>query len=195
LTNETGQAHTLAVRALILCLLAAAVFPSLSRAQAPVFVIAPEGSWIKFHVKASAALAGEFDTRDASLTFTSPEETTGALAITIQAESVDTGSNMQNGKRKSKDFFDVQQNPLITFGSTKIAPHGPETFEVVPRHEHLGSCAQLRSSVSCHFPKTCLDCDSGHRQGSAFRAHAKKCGFLRRSKPRERFPFAPIRGL
>jgi polyisoprenoid-binding protein YceI len=118
------------VRAFILCLLASALFPALSRAQAPVFVITPEGSSIKFHVKASVALAGKFDKWDAKLTFTSPEETSGALAITIEADSVDTGSKMKNGKLKGKDFFDVQQNPSITFVSTKFVQSGPETFEV-----------------------------------------------------------------
>ena len=37
---------------------------------------------------------------------------------------------MKNGKLKSKDFFDVEQNPLITFKSTKFVQVGPETFEV-----------------------------------------------------------------
>jgi polyisoprenoid-binding protein YceI len=32
---------------------------------------------------------------------------------------VDTGSGMKNGKLKGKDFFDVDQNPLSTFKSTK----------------------------------------------------------------------------
>jgi polyisoprenoid-binding protein YceI len=31
---------------------------------------------------------------------------------------------------KSKDFFDVKQNPLITFKSTKIVKTGPNTLEV-----------------------------------------------------------------
>jgi polyisoprenoid-binding protein YceI len=83
-----------------------------------------------FHVKASVKIAGKFDRWDASLTFTSPDETTGVLEITIQAASVDTGSGMKNGKLKSKDFFDVERNPLITFKSTKFVRTGPETFEV-----------------------------------------------------------------
>ena len=37
---------------------------------------------------------------------------------------------MKNGKLKSKDFFDVEQNPLITFKSTKIVKTGHETYEV-----------------------------------------------------------------
>jgi polyisoprenoid-binding protein YceI len=114
----------------ILCLVASSVFPSLGRAQAPVFEIEPAHSSIKFDVKASVNISGKFDKWDATLAFTSPDATTGDLEITIQAASVDTGSGMKNGKLKSKDFFDVEQNPLITFKSTKFVRTGPETFEV-----------------------------------------------------------------
>jgi polyisoprenoid-binding protein YceI len=118
------------MRLALLGLLVSAVFPSLSRAQAPVFVISPEHSSIKFHVKASVTIAGKFDKWDASLTFTSPDETTGVLEINIQAASVDTGSGLKNGKLKGKDFFDVERNPVITFRSTKFVQTGPHTFEV-----------------------------------------------------------------
>jgi polyisoprenoid-binding protein YceI len=64
------------------------------------------------------------------LTFTSPEETSGTLTVKIQADSVDTGSGMKNGKLKGKDFFDVQNYPEITFVSTKIVRTGHETYEV-----------------------------------------------------------------
>jgi polyisoprenoid-binding protein YceI len=114
----------------LLWLLAVSIFPPISQAQAPVFEITPVNSSIKFHVKASMEIAGKFDKWDAALTFTSPEETTGVLVIKIQADSVDTGSGMKNGKLKSKDFFDVEQNPMITFVSTKMVRTGPETFEV-----------------------------------------------------------------
>jgi len=111
-------------------LLAVAVLPSLSQAQAPVFAITTEESSIKFYVKASVSLVGTFDKWDASLTFTTPDVTTGVLDIKIQADSVSTGSGMKDGKLKSKDFFDVKQDPLITFLSKKVTQTGPETFEV-----------------------------------------------------------------
>jgi polyisoprenoid-binding protein YceI len=114
----------------ILCLLASAIFPSVSRAQAPVFEITPVESSVKFDVEASVAIKGTFDKWDATLTFTSPDLATAVLEIKIQAASVDTGSGMKNGKLKGKDFFAVTQNPLITFKSTKIVQTGPDTFEV-----------------------------------------------------------------
>jgi len=118
------------MRRTVLCLAVLAAFPSFSRAQAPVFEITPVESSIKFDVKASVHIAGKFDKWDASLTFASPDEATGVLEITIQAASVDTGSGMKNGKLKGKDFFDVEQNPVITFKSTKIVKTGHETYEV-----------------------------------------------------------------
>jgi polyisoprenoid-binding protein YceI len=118
------------MRFTVLCLLASTVLPSISRAQAPVFVITPEDSSIKFFVKASVALAGNFDKWDAALTFTSPDVSTGVLDIKIPADSVNTGSGMKDGKLKGKDFFDVKENPLITFLSTKIVQSGPDAFEI-----------------------------------------------------------------
>jgi polyisoprenoid-binding protein YceI len=76
------------------------------------------------------ALEGTFEKWDATLTFTSPELSTGVLTIKIQAESVNTGSGMKDGKLKSKDFFDVKKDPVITFKSTKIVQTGPNTFDV-----------------------------------------------------------------
>jgi polyisoprenoid-binding protein YceI len=118
------------VRLAVLCLLASAVFPSLSRAQVPVFKITTEGSSIKFAVKASVAVNGTFDKWDSTLTFTSTDPTTGVLDIKIHADSVNTGSGMKDGKLKSKDFFNADQDPLITFLSKKIVQTGPNTFDV-----------------------------------------------------------------
>jgi polyisoprenoid-binding protein YceI len=118
------------LRLIALALLAFAAFPSVSLAQAPVFVITPVNSSVKFFVKASVALEGNFDKWDSTLTFTSTDVTTGVLDIKIQAASVNTGSGMKDGKLKSKDFFDVETNPLITFHSKSISQTGPTTFEV-----------------------------------------------------------------
>ena len=118
------------MRLTIVCLLASALIPSPSRAQAPVFEITPVESSVKFDVEASISIKGVFDKWDATLTFTSPEVSTGVLDLKIQAASVDTGSGMKNRKLKGKDFFDVEHSPLITFHSTKIVQTGPNTFEV-----------------------------------------------------------------
>ena len=119
------------MRLAALFLLASVVLPSATQAQeAPVFAITQAESSIKFYVKASIAIQGTFDRWDATLRFSSPDVTTGILDVKIQAATVDTGSSLKDGKLKGSDFFDVDQNPLITFRSTKIAQSGPNTFKV-----------------------------------------------------------------
>jgi len=110
--------------------IASAVFPSLSRAQVPVLAFTKDESSVNFSVKASVALEGKFDKWDATLTYPSTDVTTGVLDIKIQADSVNTGSGMKDGKLKSKDFFDVEQDPLITFHSDKVVQTGPMTFDI-----------------------------------------------------------------
>ena len=117
--------------ALLPLLAASALLSPLAQAQAPVFVISqPPQSTVKFSVKASVAIEGTFDKWDSTLTFTSPDVTTGVLDIKIQAASVNTGSGMKNDKLKGKDFFDAEHDPLITFKSTKVVQTGPNTFDM-----------------------------------------------------------------
>jgi polyisoprenoid-binding protein YceI len=116
---------------MILALVAAALLTSLCQAQlAPVFEITHVQSAIKFDVESSISIVGKFDKWHATLKFRSPDLNSAVLDIKIQAASVDTGSGMKNGKLKGKDFFDVANNPEITFHSTKIVQTGPKTFEV-----------------------------------------------------------------
>lgn len=114
----------------LLFLAATFLLPPLSRAQVPVFEVTPVQSTIRFNVKASVPIEGNFDKWNATLVFKSTDLATGVLEIKIQADTVDTGSSIKNGKLKSKDFFDVEKNPLITFRSTKCVQTGATTFDV-----------------------------------------------------------------
>jgi polyisoprenoid-binding protein YceI len=131
LTMKRGNPTLTDMRLAILCILLSAFLPSVGLAQeVPVFAITPVESTIKFNVEASVAIKGTFDKWNATLTFASPDVTTGVLDVEIQAATVDTGSGLKDGKLKGPDFFDVVQNPLITFKSTKLVQTGPNTFEV-----------------------------------------------------------------
>jgi polyisoprenoid-binding protein YceI len=122
------------MRLSLLCFLASVSVSSVAWAQAPpgipVFEITPAESKSSFYVAASVSIEGTFDKWDATLTFSSPDVTTARLDVEIQADSVDTRSSLKNAKLKGGDFFDVSQNPLITFKSTKTVQTGPDTFEV-----------------------------------------------------------------
>ncbi|HEY2458223.1 MAG TPA: YceI family protein [Candidatus Acidoferrum sp.] len=100
------------------------------RAQAPVYEVTPVESTIRFDVESSVPIKGTFAKWDATMTFASSDVRSGVLDIKIQADSVDTGSGMKNGKLKGKDFFDVKGSPTITFKSTKVVQTGPNTFDL-----------------------------------------------------------------
>ena len=76
------------------------------------------------------AIDGTFDKWDAILKFTSTDPTTAVLDIKVDADSVNTGSGMKDGKLKGKDFFDAKKEPYITFHSDKVVQTGPDTFDV-----------------------------------------------------------------
>jgi polyisoprenoid-binding protein YceI len=122
--------QTSSMRKTILCLLTTALFSSPGWAQVPVVQVVPEHSSIKFDVKASVKIAGHFEKWTAAMTFSSAEITSGALDIEMQSATVTTGSGMKDKTLKGKNFFDVDQNPTITFKSTKIERTGPATFEI-----------------------------------------------------------------
>ena len=124
----------LALQVVLLCIGGLVLLLPRIRAQAPtevpVFKVTPVKSTIKFAVKASVPIEGTFEKWDATFTVTSTAAESGVLDVKIQAASVNTGSGMKDGKLKGKDFFNADQDPLITFHSTKIVQTGPNTSDI-----------------------------------------------------------------
>jgi polyisoprenoid-binding protein YceI len=122
------------MRGLLYFLFMSAVFLSLAQAQkssgVPIYQITPVKSTINFGVKASVPIEGTFDKWEATLTFTSTAAESGVLDIKINAASVNTGSGMKDGKLKSKDFFNADKDPYITFHSKQVTQTGPNTFDL-----------------------------------------------------------------
>jgi len=133
--NQGKNRRLAAARIAFVCFLVSVlplpIIPAQDTAGVPVFKITPVKSTIKFNVKASVPIEGTFEKWDATLTFTSTAVESGVLDVKIQAASVNTGSGMKDGKLKSKDFFNADQDPYITFKSTKIVQTGPDTFDVL----------------------------------------------------------------
>ena len=128
--ENLARARTHRLTMAILWLFASLSFPSLNRAQVPVYEVTPVESTIKFGVDSSIPIKGTFDKWSASIKFSSADVRSAVLEIEIQADSVNTGSGLKNNKLKGKDFFDVKDSPTITFKSTKIIQTGPTTFDL-----------------------------------------------------------------
>src|SRR5215469_6204804 len=132
--NRRRNLRFATVRMTFICFLAFVsslpVIPAQDTAGVPAFKITSAKSTIKFAVKASVPIEGTFQKWDATFTVTSTAVESGVLDIKIQAASVNTGSGMKDGKLKSKDFFNADQDPYITFHSTKIVETGPNTVDI-----------------------------------------------------------------
>ncbi|HEX3469715.1 MAG TPA: YceI family protein [Silvibacterium sp.] len=115
----------------VICLAVSALLCLPCRAQVPVFHVTPVQSSIRFNVNSSKPITGDFDKWNATLTFTSRDATSGVLNVDIQAASVHTANGKDDDKLKSKDLLNVQENPVISFKSTKIVQTGKTTFDVV----------------------------------------------------------------
>ena len=150
----------------IFCLVASTLLPSAARAEAPVFKVSPEDSSVTFFVQASVSIKGTFDKWDASFTFTSTDPLTGVLNLKIQADSVNTGSGMKDGKLKSKEFFNVEQDPYITFVSKKIEQTGPNTFQLTGDFTIRGVTKTEMLSLTLSGKKGTLGTGSGTVKGT-----------------------------
>jgi len=118
------------LRMVVMCLLAFYTLPSANGAQVPAYEVTPLESAIKCEVGSSVPIKGTFDKWNASMKFSSSDVRSGVLDIEIQADSVNSGSSLKNNKLKSKDFFDVNDFPTISFKSTKVVQTGPNTFDL-----------------------------------------------------------------
>jgi polyisoprenoid-binding protein YceI len=104
--------------------------PAPSPVSKPIYKIIPVESKISFGVKASVSIEGIFEKWSAHLTFRSTDASTGVLDVKILADSVNTGSSLKNDELKSEKFFDAQNDPYITFHSSKFVQTGPHTFDL-----------------------------------------------------------------
>jgi len=118
----------------VFCFLTSAFLASMTWALPPsdvaVFKITPVKCTIRFGEKASVAIEGVFGKWVSTLTFTANHAEDAVLDVKIQAKSVETGSRMENEKLDSKEFFDVEHSPYITFHSTNVVQTGPNTFDM-----------------------------------------------------------------
>src|SRR6201994_2239006 len=102
-----------------------------SRAQVPVFQVTPIQSSVRFNMKSSKPLTGNFDKWNAALTFASRDPTSAAFQVEIQTASVHSRISKNDDELKSKGLLNVAQDPVISFKSNKVVQTGKTTYDLV----------------------------------------------------------------
>ena len=94
------------------------------------WVLDPTHSEITFKVKhlMITNIKGEFRTFSASISSSSADFTSAKASANIDVNSIFTNNNDRDGHLKSADFFDVENNPAITFTSTGFAKSSGSNF-------------------------------------------------------------------
>jgi polyisoprenoid-binding protein YceI len=73
---------------------------------------------------------GRFDKISGTYTFHAQNPSKDRVRITIPADSIDTDYPLRDQHLRSKEFFDVQRYPDITFVSSKYVPTGKNTGDL-----------------------------------------------------------------
>jgi len=71
-----------------------------------------------------------------------------SVEFTIQAASINTNEPKRDEHLKSPDFFDVANNPTITFKSTSVKPAGKDIYEVTGNLTMRGVTKQVTLPVT-----------------------------------------------
>jgi polyisoprenoid-binding protein YceI len=88
------------------------------------WVIDPAHSWVGFSVRhLMSRVRGHFSDFSGEITVGETAEQS-AVSATIELSSVTTGNDMRDNHLRTKDFFDVETTPKMTFVSTGVRADG-----------------------------------------------------------------------
>ena len=77
-----------------------------------------------------ANVKGSFQSFDASVAADPADLTTAEISFTVDVNSIDTRNADRDNHLRSADFFDVENNPQITFTSTSITKTDEGEYDV-----------------------------------------------------------------
>jgi len=103
-------------------------------AEAPAWTADPPHSSIRFAVRhIYATIWGHFDDYTSTLRFDPDNPAASHISFTIETKSIQTGVGKRDNDLRSRNFFDVDRYPEITFASTSIRHLEGDRYELAGR--------------------------------------------------------------
>ncbi|MDC3415258.1 YceI family protein [Aquibacillus sp. 3ASR75-11] len=96
------------------------------------FKVDPGHTSIDFSVKHMmvSKVKGTFHEFDANITADPEDLTSAEIEVNVDIKSIDTRNTQRDEHLRSADFFDVENNPKLTFKSTKVTKKSDDEYEV-----------------------------------------------------------------
>ncbi len=99
-----------------------------SIASATMYKVDKDHTTVTFKVRhLFSTVVGRFDKFDGTITFDPNDPTKVKVEGTIDATSINTNNAKRDEHLRSKDFFDVQKYPTLTFAATTVSGVDPQT--------------------------------------------------------------------
>src|SRR5436305_11767210 len=116
-----------AIQALALALL----LPALATAEPAIYKVDADHSGVSFSIRHFVSnVSGRFRDFDGVIKYDKANPAASSVEFTVRAASIDTTNNDRDEHLRSKDFFDVQKFPTLTFTSTQVVPKDATTLDV-----------------------------------------------------------------
>jgi polyisoprenoid-binding protein YceI len=111
--------------------LAAAVALASPALAADMYTLDKPHATVLFQIRHfMTTVTGKFKDFDGSIQIDHARPESSSVEFAIQAASVDTNEPKRDDHLRSADFFNVAQNPTITFKSTRVKPAANNAYEV-----------------------------------------------------------------
>lgn len=109
----------------------ALLLPALAAADPAVYKVDADHSGVGFTIRHFVSnLSGRFREFDGVIKYDRQNPAASSVEFRVRAASIDTTNNDRDEHLRSKDFFEVQKYPLLTFTSTRVVPKDANTLEV-----------------------------------------------------------------
>ena len=154
----------------------ALVLPVLAMAEPVSYKVDADHSGVSFTIRHFVTnMPGRFRDFDGLIKYDRQNPAASSVEFTVKAASIDTANNDRDEHLRSKDFFEVEKFPTLSFTSTKVVPKGENELEVTGNFTMHGVTRQITIPVEVlGFAKT----PRGEKGGfeTSFKVNRKEYG-------------------